>query len=183
MRLFFILALPLYLLDQATKFAILARFKPPREIESGGQMLTFTDAHTVIPGFFDLVRVHNTGVAFGSFNGGAYSNYIFGAISALALGAIIWLWKSGMLASRLSRIACTLLVSGILGNLTDRFMHGYVVDFLDFQFNGWHWPSFNVADSCITIAAALLIIDSFRNPNPGAPSASKEDGTAGSSDS
>ncbi len=160
-RLLLLVSLPLLILDQVTKRIIVARFEEPQP--------GFTDGIAVIPGFFDIVRVHNTGVAFGSFNGGAYSNYIFGAIAITALGVIFFLWHRGILATGLSRLACALLVSGILGNLIDRFDHGYVVDFLDFQFFGWHYPSFNVADSCITIAAALLIIDSFRTP-PGKPS-------------
>ncbi|MEM0896093.1 MAG: signal peptidase II, partial [Verrucomicrobiota bacterium] len=87
------------------------------------------------------------------------------------------------LASTMSQVAGALLISGILGNITDRFTLGYVVDFLHFEVNGWAWPSFNVADACITIAAGLLILDSFLNPSPTAPSTSKEGDTVGNSDS
>ncbi|MEM9481030.1 MAG: signal peptidase II [Verrucomicrobiota bacterium] len=160
LRLFLIITLPLFVLDQVTKRAIVARFDPPDPVTR------IVDYQTVIPGFFDLVRVHNRGVAFGMFNGGQWSNYIFGGISVVALTVILFLWKKGILASLMSRIAGALLISGILGNVTDRLTLGYVVDFLHFEVNNWAWPSFNVADACITIAAGLLILDSFLNPHP-----------------
>jgi len=157
------LSLPLYALDQATKAWILQRFPnyPPHEYIE------------VVPGFFNLVRVHNTGMAFGMLNGHPYANWIFGAIGVVAIGALAILWRKGAFPDRLSRVAASLLISGILGNLTDRILpgRGYVVDFLDFQppfyerlvpSSGGHFPSFNVADSCICIAAALLVISAFR---------------------
>jgi signal peptidase II len=150
------LTLPLYLLDQVTKWLILANFPAPHE--------GFRPPISVIPGFFNIVRVHNTGMAFGRFNNFAYSNIVFGAIAAIALIVIFKLWKKGAFFSLTSRIAAALLVSGILGNVTDRLLHGYVVDFLDFYSGGYHFPSFNVADSCITIAAALLFLTAFQNP-------------------
>ncbi|MCG8601207.1 MAG: signal peptidase II [Verrucomicrobiales bacterium] len=167
MRLFLYLSLPLFLLDQLTKLLIVQNFPDPRE---GGQRVI-----EVIPGFFNLVRVHNTGMAFGMFNGNPYSNWIFGAIGITAISAIVIFWKKGAFPDRISKTAAALLVSGIAGNLFDRALpgRGYVVDFLDFILpfydkidsrSGGHFPSFNVADSCICIAAGLLIISAFRQP-------------------
>ena len=116
----------------------------------------------VIPGFFNLVRVHNTGIAFGRFNEGAASNIIFTVVAVTALVAILVFWARGAFPGKLNAVAVALLVSGILGNLTDRLWHGYVVDFLDFHIGDMHWPSFNVADSCICVAAGLLFISAFR---------------------
>ena len=159
-RLLLTVSLPLFLLDYLTKEWTVQRFLDPA---AGIQ-----EQITVVPGFFDLVRVHNTGVAFGTGNGGAHSNYIFGGISLLALCFIGWMWKKNAFPTRLSRLAVVLLVSGVLGNLLDRFLRGYVVDFLHFHItmNGeiHSWPAFNVADSCICIAAVFLFISAWQKP-------------------
>lgn len=168
MKLFLYLSLPLFLLDQASKLWIVRAFPDPRE--AGPQRMI-----EVIPDFFNIVRVHNTGMAFGMFNGNAYANWIFGTIGIVAVTAIILFWKKGAFPDRISKVAASLLVSGIAGNLFDRALpgRGYVVDFLDFlppfygklfPSSGGHFPSFNVADSCICIAAGLLIISAFRQP-------------------
>jgi signal peptidase II len=156
------LTLPLYLFDQATKLWVVRRFAPPGEFES--------EEIEVIPGVFWLHRLHNTGVAFGRFNGGAYSNLIFGTISLVALVAIAVIWRKNGFPTRVGKLAAALLITGILGNLTDRLWHGYVVDFLRFRLGTWYerltgspfFASFNVADSCICIAAALLFFCAWR---------------------
>ncbi|MDF1813542.1 MAG: signal peptidase II [Verrucomicrobiales bacterium] len=159
MKYIFGISIPLFILDQLTKFWILKKFPnvpPPHEHD------------VIIPGFFNLTRVHNTGMAFGMLNGNPFANYIFGAIGIAALTVITILWRRNAFPDRLSKTAVALLVSGILGNFTDRIIpgRGYVVDFLDFQLPFWHlidknsgghFPSFNVADSCICIAAGLMI--------------------------
>jgi len=163
-RYLLLLALPLFALDQWTKWLVLRRFpdygSPENLIE-------------VIPGFFHLVRVHNTGMAFGVLNGFEHANWIFGAIGLAALAGISLLWRKGAFPDKVSKTAAALLVGGILGNFTDRLLpgRGYVVDFLDFQppLYEWidesgHFPSFNVADSCICVAAGLLILSAFRQP-------------------
>ena len=164
MKYFLFLSLPLFLLDQATKYWVLQRFPDPR-----------VEPHEpihVIPGFFELHRVHNTGMAFGMLNGHPYSNWIFGVIGLVAISAIAIFWRKGGFPDRISKVAAALLISGIMGNLTDRILpgRGYVVDFLGFQpplygklfpSSGGYFPSFNVADSCICVAAGLLIIASF----------------------
>lgn len=162
MRYILFLSLPLFALDQFTKYLILQRFP---EYPSH-------DFIEVIPGFFNLVRVHNTGMAFGLLNGSPYANYLFGVIGIAALTIIGFLWKRNAFPDKTTKIAAALLIAGILGNFTDRVLpgRGYVVDFLDFQppfygklfpSTGGHFAVFNVADSCICIAAALLIISSF----------------------
>lgn len=171
MRYFLLLSLPLYVIDQFTKWLIVANFPDsynepvaPRVIE-------------VIPGFFNLVRVHNTGMAFGRFNGTEYANLAFGIIAIGALIAITMLWRRNGFPTKIGKTAAALLVSGILGNFTDRVMpgRGYVVDFLDFYIGQSHWPSFNVADSCICIAAGLLFISAFRQEKETAPAAPAAD--------
>ncbi len=149
-RLLSLLTLPLYLIDQVTKAVVVRSFLHHEQSE-------------VIPGFFNLVRVHNTGIAFGQFNEGSSANIIFTFIAVCALVAILIFWRRGHFPGKLNGTAVALLLSGILGNLTDRLWHGYVVDFLDFHIGQHHWPSFNVADSCICIAAGLLLIAAFRN--------------------
>jgi signal peptidase II len=166
------LTLPFYVLDQWTKWLIVSNFPDAVNEPVAHRVIE------VIPGFFNLVRVHNTGMAFGIMNGAEHANWFFGAIGIIAMTAITMLWRKGGFPDLVSRVAAALLISGILGNLTDRLLpgRGYVVDFLDFQppfyelvDKSGHFPSFNVADSCICIAAALLIISAFRQPAPAAP--------------
>ena len=121
----------------------------------------------VIPlaGFFNLVRAHNTGAAF-SFLAGAsgWQNLFFTGVAGVASLVMVYLiWRNS--ANLLFVAALSLILSGALGNLIDRVMLGYVVDFLDFHVAGWHWPAFNVADSAITLGAVLVAWDGFR---PGA---------------
>jgi len=160
LRYFCFLSLPLYALDQWTKWLIVANFPDPFVPDNIPRTIE------VIPGFFNIVRVHNTGMAWGLMNGNAYANYFFGTIAIVALVVIATLWKKNAFPTKVTKTAAALLVSGILGNLTDRILpgRGYVVDFLDFYIGSKHWPSFNVADSCICIAAGLLIWSAFKEP-------------------
>ncbi|MEM7700113.1 MAG: signal peptidase II [Verrucomicrobiota bacterium] len=163
------LSLPLYLLDQATKLWIVKQFIDPENPAANPAGLIRIE---VIPDFFNIVRVHNRGMAWGILSGNPFANYIFGTIAVAASIGIVILWKKGAFPDRITRTAAALMISGILGNLTDRILpgRGYVVDFLDFlppfygklfPSSGGHFPSFNVADSCICIAAGLLIISAF----------------------
>jgi signal peptidase II len=158
-RYFTRLVLPLYILDQATKAWVLKRFPAPDDLAGYHEI-------EVIPDFFWLHRLHNTGVAFGRFNGGEYSNLIFGTVSVVALVAIVLMWLKGSLPTKLGKTAAALLIAGIVGNLTDRLWHGYVIDFLKFDLKFMMWPSFNVADSCICIAAVLLFLSAWQKPAP-----------------
>ena len=149
MKTFLFLSLPLYALDQFTKFLVL-RFIPPNR------------SLALIPTFFDLVHVTNTGAAFGSFKN---NNGFFIALSCLALIVVFaMLLRRGPVDSW-RNIALGLLLAGIFGNLTDRLVHGHVIDFLLFDLHvpfAHPWPAFNVADSCICIAVVCFIIYSFR---------------------
>jgi signal peptidase II len=115
---------------------------------------------TYITSFFKIVRVHNPGAAF-SFLAGAsgWQREFFIAVAAVAAIVITYLLvKHGQ--QKLFSLSLAMILGGALGNVIDRFLHGYVVDFLDFHYkNQWHWPAFNLADSAIVGGAALLIID------------------------
>jgi signal peptidase II len=143
------LSLPLYALDQFTKQIVL-RFISPY------------DARIIVPDFFSLVNVTNTGAAFGSFRG---NNTFFIVISIVALAIVATLLIRPRTLDRFRDLSLALLLAGILGNLTDRLLYGHVIDFLLFNLHVRYadpWPAFNVADSCISIAVALFIIHSFR---------------------
>ena len=148
MKFIFLLSLPLYALDQWTKQAVL-RFISPDE------------PRIVIPDFFSLVNVTNTGAAFGSFSN---NNTFFIAISSVALLVVLALLVRRRRSDRWRNISLALLLAGILGNLTDRLLYGHVIDFLLFDLHipyAHPWPAFNVADSCISIAVVLFIIHSL----------------------
>ena len=181
------ISLPLYVLDQVSKWWVVLNFKLPFEVVDGKKFFVPEDTRPVIEGFFNLVRRHNQGVAFGIGNGTTWAPVVFLFVLIIALGLILFFWKKGSFAGP-SRWSAPLLIAGILGNLTDRLLqgfwldaykdsgfwerlgHGYVVDFLDFKLplydkimpsSGGHWPAFNVADSCITTAAVLLFISAI----------------------
>jgi signal peptidase II len=168
-KLLLFLTLPLYVLDQITKFWTIAKFPPPS--------IYGHEEIPVIDGFFYLVRVHNQGVAFGFGNGSAWAPIVFMVVPIIALTLIRIFWKKGVFQHPISQVAVALLLCGIFGNLTDRLVQGflleefqnagfwerltqgYVVDFISVElpFYG-RWPAFNVADSCIFIAAFMLFI-------------------------
>lgn len=140
------------LLDQATKAWVL-------------HALPGRPAITIVPGFFDVVLSRNTGGVFGLLSGppGALRRALFTAATAAALVALAVFLRRWARESRLALVALSLVAGGAVGNLVDRLRFGHVVDFLDLHAGGWHWPAFNIADSAITIGAALLILDGFRH--------------------
>jgi signal peptidase II len=149
MRFILFLSLPLYALDQLTKRWVMRSISP-------------YEARNVVPDFFNLVNVPNTGAAFGSFKG---NNTFFVVISLIALVVVTVLLVRQRRSDPWRDISLALLLAGILGNLTDRLLHGHVIDFLLFNLHirfADPWPAFNVADSCISIAVVLFIIHSFR---------------------
>ncbi|MGB1128717.1 MAG: signal peptidase II [Haloferula sp.] len=169
--------LPLYLLDQWSKFWVVDRFVPPWiEAPIDQKMIP------VIEGTFNLVRVHNQGVAFGMGNGTEWAPLVFPFISLTAFVLITLGLRKSFFVGKMGMLAVSLLICGIVGNLTDRlvqghlleemqgastwekFKAGYVVDFLDFTIPliDYRWPSFNVADSCICVAAVLLFISGWK---------------------
>ncbi len=114
---------------------------------------------TLVTSFFNIVRVHNTGAAF-SFLAGAsgWQRWFFVGLGAVAAVVIVWMLKSHA-GQRLFCLAMACILGGAIGNVVDRLLYGYVVDFLDFHYAGIHFPAFNVADSAITLGAGLLILD------------------------
>ena len=116
-----------------------------------------------VTSFFSLVLAYNTGAAF-SFLAGhdGWQRWLFAAIAVIASIVIVWMLRRG--GSRVLMCGLALILGGALGNLWDRIVAGRVTDFLLFHYAGWAWPAFNVADSAITVGAALLILDSFREP-------------------
>lgn len=120
--------------------------------------------HPVIPGFFNLAHVRNTGVAFGLFashgmNGGSWLLTLLGLAALTAVGVYFWYASP---RERLLLLALSLVVGGAIGNLIDRMSSGAVTDFIDIYVGDHHWPSFNVADSAISVGIVLMAIDSFR---------------------
>ena len=115
-----------------------------------------------VTGFFNLLLIHNLGASFGMLNdAGGWQRWLFSGIAIAASAWIIWLLRKHQ-QEKLFCIALAFILGGALGNLIDRLMYGYVVDFLDFHWNEHHFAAFNVADSAINIGAALLLWDSFR---------------------
>ena len=133
------------LVDQFTKTLILGSF-------------ALNDSHTVTP-FFNIVRWHNTGAAFSFLAGAAgWQRWFFIALGAVAAVFIVWMLRSHG-GQRLFSLALALVLGGAVGNVIDRLLHGYVVDFIQVHWRGSYFPSFNVADSAITVGAGLLILD------------------------
>jgi signal peptidase II len=133
------------LLDQLTKTLILGSFQ-------------LGDSHTVTS-FFNIVRVHNAGAAF-SFLAGAsgWQRWFFVGLGALAALFIVWMLRSHG-GQRLFSWALALILGGAVGNVIDRLLHGHVVDFIQVHYGSAYFPSFNIADSAITVGAVLLILD------------------------
>jgi signal peptidase II len=146
------------LADQLTKWLVLSRFAPGERIE--------------VTGFFNLVLVFNKGAAFSFLadaRGWQTPLLVAFAAGAALIVSVLLLRSTG---SRMFRAGLALILGGAVGNVIDRLRFGHVVDFLDLHAAGWHWPAFNVADSAITLGAALLILDGFRRHErrAGAPS-------------
>jgi signal peptidase II len=131
--------------------------------------LDLNDSISVIDGFFNITYVRNTGVAFGVFSSisSPVKSIILSGFAMLAAGLVIAYSFRTPLRNRLLHVALALILGGALGNLYDRLVYGYVVDFLEFYVGRYSWPSFNVADSAISIGVVLLAIEITRNEAPG----------------
>jgi len=152
MKYILLLSLPLYVLDQITK-TLVVRYVGPE------------DLHVVVPDFFSIVNVTNDGAAFGSFKN---NNTFF-----IVLACVAFVFVFALLLRRvrskdtLRDVSLALLLGGIMGNLTDRFVYGHVIDFALFDLHvpfAHPWPAFNVADSCIFIAVFCFIVHAFKKP-------------------
>ena len=142
------LAAVLVLLDQITKLLILKGFQ-------------YGDSHYV-NSFFNIVRAHNTGAAFSFLAyAGGWQRWFFVALALAAVGFIVYMLKRHG-HQTVFALALTFILGGAVGNVIDRLIHGYVVDFLQVHYGGWFFPAFNLADSSITLGAILLICDELR---------------------
>ena len=149
------IAFLIILLDQFTKVLIVGAYD-------------LGHSHPVTS-FFNIVRVHNTGAAFSFLaNAGGWQRWFFVGLGAVATGFIVYMLRQHG-GQKLFAWALTLILGGAIGNVIDRLIHGYVVDFLDFHwrflspmFPGGHFPAFNIADCGISVGAALLIVDEIR---------------------
>ncbi|AWB68541.1 lipoprotein signal peptidase [Saccharobesus litoralis] len=144
------IAIVVLVLDQVTKLAILDSFQLYERVN-------YTS-------FFNLVYVQNFGAAFSFLSdAGGWQRYFFTGIAIAAVVLLsVWMYKTPA-DKRLMPIGFSLILGGALGNLYDRISYGYVVDFLDFYYQNWHWPAFNVADMGIVVGAGLVLLDSFIN--------------------
>ncbi|MFL6621715.1 MAG: signal peptidase II [Sulfurifustaceae bacterium] len=120
-------------------------------------------AEIALAPFLSFTLVFNRGAAFGFLNDAAgWQNLFFVGVASIACGVIIYLLWRLERDNRIAATALALILGGAAGNLVDRLLHGYVIDFIDVYYRTWHWPAFNVADSAITIGAFLLVFDTLR---------------------
>lgn len=152
-RTLLLLALGVLVSDQLTKYWIDSRLPFPTYGEP--------DAITVIPGFFHLVHVGNTGAAWSMFSG--QSVFLAALAGATLIGIFLWRRALGLEHRRI-QVCFGLLCGGIAGNLIDRLVHGHVIDFVDLHFGSYVYPTFNVADSGICVGVVLYLWLSFREP-------------------
>lgn len=135
-------------LDQLAKYAATTYLAGPGEVR-------------LLP-ILNLTLVHNTGAAFGFLSGASgWQNVLFAGIAVVACVAIVMMLRGLKPGDWVLAVALTLILGGAIGNLIDRLVYGHVIDFIDFHFGGWHFWTFNVADSAITIGAVVLIADAL----------------------
>jgi signal peptidase II len=150
---FFLIALVVLLIDHLTKYRI-------------STTMTLFDAIEIIPGYLRISYVRNSGVAFGLFDGHSspWKPYFLATMAVVAVVVILIYSRRMPMERILLQTALAVTTGGILGNFFDRIVHGSVVDFIEFHMrDSFHWPTFNVADSAITIGIAMLLIDTLKN--------------------
>ena len=142
------IAVAIVALDQVVKSVVRAR-------------LELHESVAIIPDLLSLTRVHNYGAAFGFLNAAdlPFQSVLLAAVATLSLVALAWYGLTLPAEQRLARAGLALIVAGAAGNLIDRVRFGYVVDFVDAYWNGWHFWAFNVADASITAGVSLMILD------------------------
>ena len=136
------------IIDRVTKYLALQHLPPYAEVP-------------VVP-HFSLTLAYNKGAAFSFLSSASgWQAWVFGGVAVLvSIGILIWLSRLSAQQRWLS-VALTFIIGGALGNLSDRFLYGYVIDFLDFYATHWHWPAFNIADSAICVGAVMLFLDAL----------------------
>ncbi|MCP2039506.1 signal peptidase II [Neisseria sp. HSC-16F19] len=143
-----LMAVAAVVLDQISKFAVLARFE-------------YAERLNVIPGFFDLTLVFNPGAAFSFLaDAGGWQKYFFLVLAVVVCGWLARAIVKGEFGTR-GNWGAAMIIGGAIGNVVDRLLHGHVVDFLLFYYQNWYYPAFNIADSFICVGAFLLVWDSF----------------------
>jgi signal peptidase II len=141
------LAVAVFIVDQLTKVLILGYYR-------------YGDT-THVTSFFNIVRAHNTGAAFSFLaQASGWQRWLFTAIGVAAAVVIVWMLRSHA-GKKLFSFSLACILGGAIGNVVDRVLHGYVVDFIQVHWRGWYFPAFNIADSAITVGAACLILDEF----------------------
>ena len=156
---YFLTMIALVALDQATKHLV-------------ARTVDLYESVTVIPGFFNITRIHNKGAIFGTFSQ-TTNKLVFALLTAASLAAlvlVVYYFFKTPAGDKLMKAALTLIMAGALGNQFDRLIRGHVIDFLDFYVGKAHWPFFNAADSCITIGACLMLVILFRRKPECSPS-------------
>lgn len=140
------------ILDQASKYWVQDTFK-------------LYESYDLLP-FLRLFYVHNTGAAFSFLStAGGWQRWFF-ALVAVAASVFVFMWIKRLQSSQTRlAFALSLILGGALGNLIDRVLYGYVIDFIDAYYQTWHWPVFNLADSAITVGVVLVLLDTFLNPS------------------
>jgi signal peptidase II len=145
------IAVILVLLDQVSKITM-------------SRLLVYGQSEMITP-YLNLVMVYNQGAAFSFLaNSGGWQRWFFSGLALVVSLVIIWMLHKNA-TQRLFCWALTLILGGAVGNLIDRLLYGHVIDFLDFHIGTLHWPAFNVADSAITVGAALFVLDELRRVN------------------
>lgn len=159
---YYILAFIAFLVDQGTKYVIAKQLEIGQEIP-------------VIGNFFLITSSRNRGAAFGILPN---QRWFFIVVTLVVVIAIIWYMQKVRKSSsrKLLPIALSLVLGGAIGNFLDRAINGEVVDFLMFNFGSYTFPIFNIADSCIVVGVALIILDSLIDLNKPTPESSKEEG-------
>ena len=142
---YFIIGLLLFVIDQLTKVI-------------ADSNMVLGEPIPIIKGLFNLTLVYNKGAAFGMFSKlhDPWRQVVLWGVSLIGLVVIFFVFRKEVKADKWGTYALTLIVSGAFGNLIDRFRYDYVVDFLDFYVGSYHWPAFNIADSCISIGIVML---------------------------
>ncbi len=144
---YFIIILLILLLDQYTKLVIINNFN--------------FNEYYVVNDFFNIVRVHNTGAAFGILSEyGGWQLYVLSTFAIIVSLVIFYYLLITPISNKMLMLSLTLIASGAIGNTLDRFFYGFVIDFLDFHYLGYHWPAFNVADATIFIGAIFFLFSS-----------------------
>lgn len=159
------LSLVVFALDQLTKYFVSANFQ--------------LHESKVIFSWFNLVLAQNTGAAFSFLaNASGWQREFFIVLTIAITAVLLWMLKNNA-GNRILSAALALVVGGAFGNLYDRVLHGYVIDFVQWHAAGYYWPAFNIADSAICVGAGLLILDSMRKPAHHEPThpASKQQGS------